>query len=163
VPGPHRAHHHDEARLFDQIDVRRRSLSGWDRWKARRGAGDPVVAEIEAVVTGHGLLVDPAPRDRAVAATRALETVYELGGQQLLSNTLLVLTRAYRIARDAYDGALIHGLALVLHHYDLVDELKSTGSSLHSKESPLGKSRPAPPPSARRTAAYSLAWSPRCW
>ena len=91
----------DEARLFHQIDVRRRSLSGWDRWKARRGAGDPVVAEIEAVVTGHGLLVDPAPRDRAVAATRALETVYELGGQQLLSNTLLVLTRAYRRARAA--------------------------------------------------------------
>ena len=113
----------DEAHLFHQIDVRRRSLSGWDRWKARRGAGDPVVAEIEAVVTDHGLLVDPSPRDRAVAATRALETVYELGSQQLLSNTLLVLTRAYRTARDAYDGALIHGLALVLHHYDLVDEL----------------------------------------
>lgn len=113
----------DEAHLFHQIDVRRRALSGWDRWKARRGAGDPVVAEIEAVVTSHGLLVDPAPRDGSIAATRALETVYELGGRQLLSNTILVLTRAYRISRDAYDGALVHGLALVLHHYDLVDEL----------------------------------------
>ena len=114
----------DEAHLFHQIDVRRRrALSGWDRWKARRGAGDPVVAEIEAVVTSHGLLGDPAPRDRSVAATKTLETVYELGGQQLLSNTMLILTRAYRITRDAYDGNLIHGLALILHHYDLVDEL----------------------------------------
>ena len=113
----------DEAHLFHQIDVRRRALSGWDRWKARRGAGDPVVAEIEAVVTSHGLLGDPAPRDRSVAATKTLETVYELGGQQLLSNTMLILTRAYRITRDAYDGNLIHGLALILHHYNLVDEL----------------------------------------
>ena len=113
----------EEARLFHQIDVRRRALSGWDRWKTRRGAGDQVVTTIESVVATHGLLVDPAPRDGSIAATRALETVYELGGETLLSNTLLVLSRAYRTARDAFDGNIIHGLALVLHHYDLADEL----------------------------------------
>ena len=100
---------------------------------------------------------------RAVVATRALETVYELGGQQLLSNTLLVLTRSYRIARDAYDGALIHGLALVLHHYDLVDELNIDRLVAALEGIAPRTSRPASPPSARRTAAYSRAWSPRCW
>jgi len=48
-----------EARLFYEIDAKRRRLTGFDRWNARRGAGDPKVLDIERVAAGHGLEVTP--------------------------------------------------------------------------------------------------------
>lgn len=107
----------DEARVFYEIDRRRRALSGWDRWKARRGAGDPLVVEIEAIAAQFRLVIDPAPRPGNLAATIALEKVMRLGGRPLLTSTLSFLTAAYRTNRAAYDGTVIQGLALVLHHY----------------------------------------------
>lgn len=113
----------DEADLFHRIDTQRRSLTSWDRWKARGTAGDPVVAAVDAVVAAAGLRIDPAPRDGALAATGALERIHRLGGRDLLAATLLVLTRAYRDRRDGYDGSILHAVALVLHGYDLAVEL----------------------------------------
>lgn len=112
----------EEARVFYEIDMRRKVLSGWDRWKARRGSGDPVVLAVEAIVHEHGLRIDPAPKDGVIAATKALEVVYDAGGEALLNNALFVLGRAYGQIRDAYDGTMIQGAALVLDAYDR-DEL----------------------------------------
>ncbi len=113
----------DEARQFYDMDVRRRSLSGWDRWKARRGAGDPVVAHVEKIVSGFGLRVDSGSVDGLIGSTTTLENVYELGGEALLVSTLTVLTAAYGDVRDAYDGQMIMGVALIMHNYDPREEL----------------------------------------
>lgn len=113
----------DEARQFYDMDVRRRALSGWDRWKARRGAGDPVVAQVEKIVASFGMRVDPGSIDGYIGSTTTLENVYELGGEALLVSTLTVLNVAYGEVRDAYDGQMIMGAALVMHNYDPRDEL----------------------------------------
>ncbi len=65
----------DEARLFYEIDTGRKTLSWWDRWRARRGAGDPQVLGIDEVLCRHRLQVNPAPADGNIRATKALETI----------------------------------------------------------------------------------------
>lgn len=113
----------DEARLFYEIDTRRKTLSWWDRWRARRGAGDPHVLAIDEVLKRHQLQIDPAPRDGNIRATKAIETIVEdLGDLQMLDQVLIVLTSAFGRSFDAFDGAIMQGVALVLGHYG-ADEL----------------------------------------
>lgn len=113
----------DEARLFYEIDRQRRNLTWWDRWRARRGAGDRQVLAIDAVLARHHLQVHPSAADGNIRATKALETIVEdLGDRSLLDSALVVLTAAFGRSFDGFDGALMHGVALVLAHYD-ADEL----------------------------------------
>ena len=113
----------DEARLFYEIDTHRKTLSWWDPWRARRGAGDPQVLAIDEVLRRHHLKVNPAPEDGNIRATKALETIVEdLGDLQMLDNVLIVLASAFGRSFDAFDGGIMQGVALVLGHYD-ADEL----------------------------------------
>jgi len=113
----------DEARLFLEIDTGRRNLTWWDRWRARRGKGDPSVLAIDEVLKRHQLQVNPAPEDGNIRATKALETIVDdLGDLQLLDSVLIVLTSAFGRTFDAFDGGIMQGVALVLSHYD-ADEL----------------------------------------
>lgn len=111
-----------EAQLFYEIDAGRRRLTGWDRWHARKGAGDPAVLAIEAVVERHGLRIEEATRDGAVRATKACTDIVALGGTDLLDSALTVALAGFGNTADALDGSIIHGVANVLHHYrDEVD------------------------------------------
>lgn len=113
----------EEARLFLEIDTGRRNLTWWDRWRARRGQGDPSVLAIDEVLKRHQLQVNPAPADGNIRATKALETIVDdLGDLQLLDSVLIVLTSAFGRSFDAFDGGIMQGVALVLSHYD-ADEL----------------------------------------
>jgi hypothetical protein len=112
-----------EASLFYEIDRSRRNLTGWDRWWARRGSGEQGVLDIERTVEKHGLAINPTTKDGVVRATKACEDVAALGGQTLLDSTFSLLLAAWGRAADALDGAHIHGLALVIHHYDVGTEL----------------------------------------
>lgn len=113
----------EEARLFLEIDSGRRNLTWWDRWRARRGQGDPNVLAIDEVLGRHGLQVNPAPADGNIRATKALETIVDdLGDLQMLDNVLIVLTSAFGLGFDTFDGGIMQGVALVLGHYD-ADEL----------------------------------------
>lgn len=109
----------EEARLFLEIDTGRRGLTWWDRWRARRGQGDPNVLAIDEVLKRHGLQVNPAPADGNIRATKALETIVDdLGDLQMLDNVLIVLTSAFGLGFETFDGGIMQGVALVLGHYD---------------------------------------------
>lgn len=115
----------DEARVFYEIDARRKALSGWDRWKARRGSGDRVVLDVERIVAAEGLKVDPASKDGCVSATVALERVFTIGGEPLLASTLTILKHGFGAVRDAFDGQLVQAVAFILITYG-IDELDHT-------------------------------------
>lgn len=108
----------EEARVFYEIDRRRKQLSGWDRWKARVASGDPVALELDDIVRARGLCIDPAPRDGHVSATRALENLRDTGGGKLVDDTLAIAQASWGVAREAYEGTLLQAIALVLRGYD---------------------------------------------
>lgn len=107
----------DEARLFYEIDRGRRVLTGWDRWWAKRGSGDPTVLAIEKAVVAHDLTISDRGQDGCVRATKALTDIFELGGVELLDETLQIVLAAFGPAMDALDGAILYGTALLLAHY----------------------------------------------
>lgn len=107
----------DEAALFFDIDASRRKLTGWDRWTARRGAGDPVVVEIEAAVHACGLRTSEYRTPGGVSSTVALETVYDLGGTELLTECLQLVLNVWRDDPDALSRAVIEGFAYLLTGY----------------------------------------------
>ncbi|MFE3195946.1 DUF6551 family protein [Nocardia sp. NPDC059240] len=108
----------DEARLFYEIDARTRRLTGWDRWKSRRGAGDPAVLAIETVVAEVGLRVDQAPKDGNIRCVSTLEKVLGVGGELLVENTLRLIVEVWGHRLDAVDAPLIAGMAQILHSYE---------------------------------------------
>ncbi len=112
-----------EAALFFQIDRGRKPLNYWDRYKSRRAAGEPLVAEIEACCARHGFVVDPGSRDGNIAATGALEKIMGLGDATLLDRTLSVIRAAFNTARDGVSAELLSGVALILANYDVDIEL----------------------------------------
>lgn len=112
----------EEAALYHQLNTTRRQLTGWDRWLARRGAGDPVVRDIEALLARHDLQVSLRGGHNIFRATRTAEKIVELNGLQLLDQVVAVVRAAWPDDQNGMDGSILHGLAHVLDNYDR-DEL----------------------------------------
>jgi len=123
----------EEAELFLGIDVHRRRLSTWNRWKARRAQHDPAVTAIEATVARVGLRVDDAAKDGHVRCTAMLEKIARSrGGHALLRDSLRLLHETWGPQQGAFDAAMVGGMAVMLdafgadEHFDcdtLVDAL----------------------------------------
>jgi hypothetical protein len=107
----------DEARLFYEIDAKRTRLTGWDRWNARRGAGDPLVLAVESTVEEDGLRIDPAPTNGNIRCVAACEKIVKLGGQKLLREAIDLIKEVWGIQIEAFDAPLLHGTAYVLYHF----------------------------------------------
>lgn len=118
----------DEATLFHQIDATTRRLTSWDHWRARRAAGNQVVAEIEAAAAMRGLRVAPGQQNGNIGASGALEALHQLGGTQLIDVTLGVLTAAFGAEWAGYQAALITGVGLLLHYYPQLDLERVSGA-----------------------------------
>jgi hypothetical protein len=108
----------DEARLFREINARRKALNFWDRWKSRRASGDERVLAIEEVLASHGLQVHPSAVDGNISATAALEVIVDqIGELWLLDSVVVVLLAAFGRRREAFDSVIMAGLAFVLAAY----------------------------------------------
>jgi hypothetical protein len=112
-----------EARLYHELNTTRKQLTGWDRWLARRGAGDPVVRDIEEVLERHGLTVAIREGADFFRATRSAEKIVELGGLPLLDTVVGISRAIWPADQSALDGDLLHGLAHVVLAYDIQHEL----------------------------------------
>lgn len=106
-----------EARVFYEIDHRRKALTGWDRWKARRKTGDPVVAKLDTVAAEFGLKIGPGRVRGQIQTIGALEQLLARGGRALVHSTLAILTAAYGDDPDAYVAPVIGGVGEVLVGY----------------------------------------------
>ncbi len=105
----------DEARLMHEMDRATKKLTGFDQWRARRGAGDVVVLEVEAIAGLHGLRVGPEPTDGTLRSYGAAEKLLKVGGRDLLDATLAVLSAAYAKAQAGYQAPLLTAVGQVLH------------------------------------------------
>ena len=104
-----------EAALMYELDRTTKKLSGFDQWRARRGAGDPAVVRVETIVAKHGLRIDPAPSDGCMRSYGTAEKLLSLGGDGLLDSSLAVLRAAYGDAPTAYQAPLLMGVGQLLH------------------------------------------------
>ncbi|TXI59036.1 DUF6551 family protein [Mycolicibacterium mageritense] len=120
----------DEARLFYEIDAKRRRLTGWDRWNARRGAGDPVVLAIESIVEDAGLRVDPAPRNGNIRCVSACEKIIKLGGEKLLREAIDLIKEVWGVQIEAFDAPLLHGTAYVLYYFGSDVDVERLGDAM---------------------------------
>ncbi|MFC0314507.1 DUF6551 family protein [Gordonia phosphorivorans] len=118
----------DEARLFWDIDRETKKLSTWDRWYARRAAGDPIVRQIDAVAHRFGYVVSHNPRPPAdsqltetLQCCAALEWSVERCDTRTLHLVLELIGDIWPGDPEARKSAVIRGLSLVLHDY--ADEL----------------------------------------
>ena len=107
----------EEAALYHQLNTTRRQLTGWDRWLARRGAGDPLVAQIEELAARHGYTVGMREAPGVLRAPKAAENVVTLGAIALLDEVLGVVRAAYGDDQSGLDAAILYGLGHVLHAY----------------------------------------------
>lgn len=111
----------EEARLYHQLNTTRTQLRPWDKWLARRAAGDTLVRLIEASLARHDLITGSQGGHNIVRATRACETVVELGGIDLLDATIGLIRTCYPHDQNGLDARIISGAANVLHYYDPID------------------------------------------
>jgi hypothetical protein len=104
----------EEAILFDKLNRSRKVVGAYGHWKARRAAGDEQVHAIEKVLVKHGLRVDPAPKDGNIGCLNVLEKIEKID-IALLDETFELIVSVWGKRRDAFDGPIVHGLALILH------------------------------------------------
>lgn len=112
----------DEARLMYDLDRAKKKLSGWDQWRARRGAGDLTVGTVERIAARHGLRVDDNGELRSYGTA---EKLLGLGGEELLDSALAVLCAAYGATPLAFQAPLLMavGRLIKLHTGLDVDRL----------------------------------------
>lgn len=102
--------------LFDQLNRQRKRIGPYDHYRARLAAGEWNIVQMQRVVDKHQLKIDPSPRDNHISC---ISTMEKITGEDhaLLDETLELIISIWGRRRDAYDAAIIHGLALLLHHH----------------------------------------------
>lgn len=106
----------DEAKLFDQLNRERKSVGAFDHYKARLAANDWDIVRIQRIIDKYGLKVDPAPRESHIRCIATLEKIVA-EDDALLDETLELIIGVWGRRCDGFDAAIIHGLALLLHHH----------------------------------------------
>lgn len=106
----------DEATLFDQLNRERRRIGPFDHYRARLAAGEWNIIQIQRIADKHQLKIDPTPRDNHVSCISTMEKIVA-EDDALLDETLNLIISIWGRRRDAFDAAIIHGLALLLHHH----------------------------------------------
>lgn len=107
----------EEASLYHRLNTTRKQLTGWDRWKARRGSGDPVVQAIEKACADAGWIVDYRMKRGRTSSTAGLEKLHNLGGPGLITYVLGIVTAAWGDDSEGTARPIIEGLAHIIGCY----------------------------------------------
>lgn len=109
----------EEAKLYHRLNITRKQLTGWDRWKARRSSGDETAIQIERAAQAAGFTISYRATRGHIRATSPCEHVYKLGGRILLLQVLETIKAAWGDDPEAVSGPIIHGLGHVIDGYHL--------------------------------------------
>lgn len=113
----------DEAKLFKEIDERTKKISTWDRWKARRAAGDPTVLAIDTMAESIDLVVTNAPGVNHIQCCAALEFIYDRCLPEIVLEVLTLVNDLWPNDPKRHNPAILKGLALALFDYsDRLDD-----------------------------------------
>lgn len=107
----------EEAQLFWDIDRKTKSLQVWDRWYARRAAGEQRVLDIDQMAQAHGLSVTHLPGPNSIQCFAALEYVYTNIDPEALRDVLEFIGDVWPGDTAARAALVIKGLAHLLWEY----------------------------------------------
>ncbi|AZV00767.1 hypothetical protein SEA_KIKO_43 [Gordonia phage Kiko] len=113
----------EEAQLFWDIDRKTKSLQVWDRWYARRAAGEPRVVAIDATASAFGLTVTHLPGPASIQCFAALEYVYTNMDPEALRAALEFIGDVWPGDTAARHALVVKGIAHLLWEY--ADDLDS--------------------------------------
>ncbi|KXO95828.1 hypothetical protein AXK56_16595 [Tsukamurella pulmonis] len=99
----------EEAALFRDLDATTKKLSVWDRWKARRAAGDHTVVGIDRIAEGFGFRVMQGGNPAYLTCLSTLERTYQ-DDPQFLSQTLELITDVWPDDAAATKAGIVRGL-----------------------------------------------------
>lgn len=120
----------EEAALYGRLNTTRKQLTGWDRWKARRGASEPACIAIEEACAKAGWTVSYRSGTRGhLTCTSALEKVYQVGGAPFVTYVLGIITSAWNDDPDGATIAIVGALAGITGAYgDELDRARLVGA-----------------------------------
>lgn len=98
-----------EAQLFWDIDRHTKKLSTWDRWKARRGSGDPAVARIEQLMRRLGAPVVDGGDTYGIKSTATLEQMFNID-EWAMTQTVQLIVDVWPDDRAGLQGGVLRGL-----------------------------------------------------
>ena len=111
-----------EARLFNEIDAGTKKITNWDRWYARRAAGDQVVAAIDRMCEAEGWVVNHNPGQHHLQCCSALEWVYNRCIPETITHTLQLIGDVWPGDPEGVKAPVIKGVAVAVHDYaDAID------------------------------------------
>ncbi|MBE7190693.1 DUF6551 family protein [Jatrophihabitans endophyticus] len=105
-------HPETEAQLFWDIDRSTKKLTTWDRWKARRGAGDAKVLRIEQICRGVGAPV-AEHGTYIIKSTSSLEQMYAID-EWGLTATIQMAVDVWPKDPAGLQGGILRGLMPVV-------------------------------------------------
>jgi DNA-binding phage protein len=101
----------DEALIFALLQMKRRNISTYQRYRAMVQAGDPEMKAIERLVNEQGFTLSPDEPSASVRAISALERTYRRS-PDLLRETLWVIAQAWGTNdREAVSSDIVQGMA----------------------------------------------------
>lgn len=97
----------EEAEIFWLINVFRKSLSPLEKHKGALVAQHPADIAIAAVIDDLGFSISKSGSPKAIAAISALHDIYNLGGEDLVRDTIVLVSHAWPENRAAFESQLL--------------------------------------------------------
>ncbi len=117
----------EEAEIYWLINVFRKQLTPLEKHKGAVVANHPADTTIAKVVDELGYSIGRNQSSRSIGAIGALHSIYNLGGEQLLRDTLVVVTTAWPDNRSVFETKLLRAIA------EIVDREQKNGGYSRSK------------------------------
>lgn len=106
----------DEAILFWLFQRDRRALNFWDAFSARLYGKEEAAVEIDKAIRDAGVTYGNASH-YDVQALATCENLYNLGGPELLRQTLQFCDETWPLSNRRFDGMMISGIGIILNQY----------------------------------------------
>lgn len=112
----------DEARIFRELNDNRTKPLPIDLYEARRVEGDPLAKDIDRILEQHDLAIARGAGFGRVQAVSTVVTIFRKAGEEILDQTLAVLTRAWGNNSTSYQQNVLMGVALLLRRNPKLDK-----------------------------------------
>ena len=113
----------EEAMLFAEQDENKRSVSAFDKFKARIEGEEPKALDIKNVANSLGIKINDHSRDNEIRAVGTLEKIYDKQGIAGLEKCLKLIQNTWSGENKSFSANILKGVAELIKRYQFdIDE-----------------------------------------